>query len=164
MQEEIERIIAFLRHIGLGVDEGPVPDAAFLPGVRILAGRIVFDRRVLAWPGDLLHEAGHVATTPAAHRGQLSDDVSGQEEHPGAGEAEATAWAYAAVIATGLDASVLFHPGGYRGQSAALIATYGMGVYPGCRGLSEAGMTLIGQAARDRDLAPYPHMQRWLRD
>ena len=67
-------------------------------------------------------------------------------------------------MALGLPAAVLFHPGGYRGQSEGLIITYGAGVYPGARGLAEAGMALVGEAAVVKGMPPYPHMQRWLRD
>lgn len=163
MAETIDLIVGFLRDIGLRVREGTVPDDAFLPGLRIASGGIIFDRRKLRWPGDLLHEAGHLATTPSAHRASLRDDIADQETHAHAGEAEATAWAYAASIALGLPPAVLFHAGGYHGQSEALIATYVAGVYPGCRGLAEAGMTLMGDAARALDAPPYPHMRRWLR-
>lgn len=157
-------IVAFLRQLGLGVNEGEVSDDAFLPGLRITAGQIVFDPHKLRWPGDLLHEAGHLAMTPAARRATLSDDLAGQPSDAHAGEAEATAWAYAATVALGLPPDVLFHAGGYHGQSQALIATYGAGVYPGAHGLSEAGMALIGEAARAQGLPPYPHMLRWLRE
>jgi len=164
MAAAIDLIVAFLRQLGLGVSEGEVSDDAFLPGLRIKAGEIVLDPGKLRWPGDLLHEAGHLAMTPAAQRGALSDDLAGQQSDAHAGEAEATAWAYAATVALGLPPEVLFHAGGYRGQSQGLIATYGAGVYPGSRGLCEAGMALIGEAARAQGLPPYPHMLRWLRE
>ena len=93
MTETIDPIVDFLRGIGLAVNEGDVPDDAFLPGLRIAAGGIVFDRSKLRWPGDLLHEAGHLAMTPQAHRAALCDDLADQESHAHAGEAEATAWA-----------------------------------------------------------------------
>jgi len=62
-----------------------------------------------------------------------------------------------------LPLTLLFHDGGYRGNSAGLIATFSMGVYPGCHGLVRAGMTLTGDAAAAAGVAPYPHMIRWLR-
>lgn len=156
-------IVAFLRGIGIAVTPGRVPEDAFLPGVRIAEGGLVYDPAALRWPGDLLHEAGHIATTPAAQRHHLSDDLAGQEAPEQGGEIEATAWAYAASVALGLDPRVLFHEGGYHGKSAGLVLTYGAGVYPGCKGLADAGMTRIGDAAREHGVAPYPHMIRWLR-
>ncbi|UOV05081.1 hypothetical protein MUU77_07340 [Pseudoxanthomonas sp. F37] len=72
--------MAFLRGIGLVVTEGRVPDDCFLSGVRIHRGTLVFDRQRLQWPGDLLHEAGHIALTPAALRAALSDALDAQHE------------------------------------------------------------------------------------
>lgn len=163
MQELTDRIVTFLRDVGISVSEGPVAGNAFLPGVRIQSGTLVFDRRTLAWPGDLLHEAGHIAVTPAAMRDTLSDELDGQAADAHGGEAEATAWAYAASVALGLEPSVLFHSGGYHGNAAGLILTYTAGVYPGCAGLVAAGMTLPGNAAAAGNAAPYPNMLRWLR-
>lgn len=158
-----DRIVDFLRGIGLVVEDGPVPDDAFLPGIRILAGRIVVDRGKLAWPGDLLHEAGHIAVTPASARARLSDGLE-ESEHSHAGEMEATAWAYAAIRFLDLDPAVLFHAGGYHGRSESLVTTYGAGVYPGCMGLSQAGMTLLAPQAAEKGAKPYPDMVRWLRE
>lgn len=160
----VERIAGFLNQIGLEAAPGAVPADAFLPGVRILAGRIVYDPATLAWPGDLLHEAGHLAVAPAALRPTLSDGIELPDEVLHAGEMEATAWAYAAVCHLGLDPAVLFHAGGYHGNSAGLVATYSMGVYPGAAGLAGAGLTHVGPAARDAGLPVYPRMSRWLRD
>lgn len=159
-----ERIAGFLREIGLRVREAPVPDDAFLPGVQVQAGEIIFDRARLAWPGDLLHEAGHIAVTPAARRHELPALLDDHPINAPGGEIEATAWAYAACVHLGLPASVLFHPGGYHGRSESLVMTYSMGVYPGSAGLAAHGLTFVGEPARERGLPPYPHMLRWLRD
>lgn len=156
-------IIDFLRSIGIVVREDDVSDDAFLPGLRIEAGELIVDRAKLRWPGDLLHEAGHIAVTPENERARLTDDVDGQVEAAHAGEVEATAWAYAATVVLGLSPSVLFHEGGYRGKSAALILTYSVGVYPGAYGLSQAGMTRVGEAGQEEGVAPYPNMVHWLR-
>ena len=152
----IQEILSFLRDIGLPVREGGVTEGSFLPGVRIEDGGLVVDRDRLAWPGDLLHEAGHLAVTPAARRPLLAVNVESE-----GGEVEATAWAYAASRHLGLSASVLFHEGGYQGKSASLIFTYESGVYPGAHGLAQAGMTAVGPGVDP--VAAYPHMTRWLR-
>lgn len=156
-------IVEFLNRIGIATAEGDVPDTSFLPGVRIEAGRLVYDP-ALPWPGDLLHEAGHLATAPAQWRVGLSDGVELPASVAHAGEAEATAWAYAAVRHLQLDPAVLFHPGGYQGASERLVATYEAGVYPGAHGLVQAGMTAAGPEARARGWPVYPQMARWLRD
>ncbi len=164
MNASTEAIVGFLRGIGIVVREGAVADDAFLPGLVVERGEIIFDAGRLAWPGDLLHEAGHIAVTPPAQRRLLPDSLSGHPIDAEGGEVEATAWAYAASVALGLDPAVLFHPGGYHGRSAALVLTYAMGVYPGAKGLADAGMTLVGDRARQAGVPPYPHMTAWLRE
>jgi hypothetical protein len=160
----LESIIEFLTQIGISVVEGVVPPDSFLPGIRLAHGTLIFDRRSLRWPGDLLHEAGHIAVTPAGLRNELDDALEGAAPVPHAGEVEATAWAYAALVYLQLPPAVLFHEGGYHGHSAGLITTFSCGVYPGAFGLSQAGMTLVGTAAKTAGVPPYPHMIRWLRE
>ena len=46
-----DRILAFLRSIGLAVCEAEVPERSFLPGVRIERGGLRVDRARLRWPG-----------------------------------------------------------------------------------------------------------------
>jgi hypothetical protein len=162
MEDPTIKIVAFLNSIGIPVREGPVAADSFLPGLSIINGSLVYDRLSLQWPGDLLHEAGHIATTPTSMRAVLNDSLEPSALVQHAGEAEATAWAYAATVYLGLAPSVLFHLGEYHGKSSSLIATYSCGVYPGCYGLSQAGMTLLGVDATSTP--PYPHMTQWLRD
>lgn len=150
-------LLDFLSGIGIRVREGEVPADSFLPGIRLVAGALVVDRAALRWPGDLLHEAGHIATTPGSLRAQLDDQLADDPAIPHRGEAEATAWAWAALTQLGLPAGLLFHAGGYHGHSAGLALTYAMGVYPGAAGLARAGMTTLGGADG------YPRMRRWLR-
>lgn len=162
--EPLNAILAFLEEISLPMQEGSVPADSFLPGIRVSRGMLIFDRPAVRWPGDLLHEAGHIAMTPAAVRPALEDALDLDGSVPQAGEAEVTAWAYAAIVHLRLPPSLLFHEGGYRGHSPGLITTYSRGVYPGAFGLAMAGMTLVGEEARRAGVAPYPRMTRWLRE
>ncbi len=164
MDANTETIVGFLRGIGIVVRAGDVAGDSFLPGVLVERGEIVFDARHLAWPGDLLHEAGHIAVTPPGLRHLLPDSLSGHPVDAAGGEVEATAWAYAATVALGLDPAVLFHDGGYHGKSAGLRMTFALGVYPGAKGLADAGMTLVGETARQAGVPPYPHLLHWLRE
>lgn len=161
--ELISRIVAFLRGIGLTVREGAVAQDAFLPGLRIEAGSLVYDAARLRWPGDLLHEAGHLAVMPAALRHLLDDRIEVPPEATHAGEIEAMAWSYAAVRALALDPAVLFHEGGYHGRSPSLLLNFSLGVYVGAAGLHATGMALPPAAAAAAGLQPYPAMQFWLR-
>ena len=70
------RITAFLREIGIPVEAASLAHGeTFLPGIRLERGALLVDDAKLAYPGDLLHEAGHVAMTPPELRSHLSGDV-----------------------------------------------------------------------------------------
>jgi hypothetical protein len=158
------KIILFLTSIGIEVVPAQLESQCFLPGLCIEAGRLLVDEARLTYPGDLLHEAGHLAVAPSGVRATLSGEVNipGADMH--AVEAQATAWAYAALVHLRLAPTLLFHDGGYAGKSAGLIFTYTSGVYPGAYGLQLAGMTATGEVARTLSIAPYPNMIKWLRD
>jgi hypothetical protein len=157
------RLLRFLREIGLDVVEEPLACPGFLPGVAIRDGGLVVDRSQLQWPGDLLHEAGHLAVMPSHLRPLQSGGLHDCEHVPHAGEAEATAWAYAASCAVGLPVGELFHAGGYHGRGDALAMTFGCGVYPGLHGLMQTGMAHGMAQAAELGTQAFPHMLRWLR-
>ena len=60
---DLTTIVDFLNSIGIEATQGSVSASSFLPGVRIESGRLIYDP-AMPWPGDLLHEAGHIATAP----------------------------------------------------------------------------------------------------
>ncbi|MDR3418389.1 MAG: hypothetical protein P4L83_19640 [Nevskia sp.] len=159
----IDRIVAFLMSIGIEARPAALPEGTFLPGVKVAGGALVFDR-ARVWPGDLLHEAGHIAVTPAAERDALEGDVDTEGEAASNGEVEAIAWSFAAARHIGLPLELLFHPEGYRGRAQALLLSYRIGVYPGAYGLSRIGLTRTETDAAQQGGAPYPHMTRWLRE
>lgn len=164
-QDEVaSRIAGFLTEIGIEVVPAQLEHDSFLPGILVLSGKLLVDETKLIYPGDLLHEAGHLAVAP----GDVRHSLSGEVIIPGANmdvvEVQATAWAYAATVHLDLDSRVLFHEGGYKGQSEGLIITYGAGVYPGAYGLQELGMTAGRELAGRLGVAEYPHMLRWLRE
>jgi hypothetical protein len=144
------RIAGFLNEIGLPVRAGEIPEPTFLPGIHVFGGVLVVDEGRLAYPGDLLHEAGHLAVTPAARR----DSIDGNAGDDGGEEMAAIAWSYAAAVHLELSPDVVFHAAGYRGGSSSLIDNFGAGRYVGVPYLKWIGLT--GDA--------YPAMTRWLRD
>ncbi len=156
------RVISFLRDIGLVVTEAEVPSDSFLPGLRIVQGGLQVDLDRLRWPGDLLHEAGHLAVVPAALRGTMDDALAELPPVPHGGEIEATAWAWAALRYLGMPSEVLFHEGGYHGRSQGLRTTFELGVYLGAAGLVSAGLAATPTQA-SAGAAPYPHLMAWLR-
>lgn len=158
-----KRIADFLTEIGIEVVPARLSAATFLPGIAVENGRILVDEEKLIYPGDLLHEAGHLALAPRDVRSGLSGEVLLPDANMNLVEAAAIAWSYAASLHLGLDPRTVFHEGGYRGQSAALLMNFQVGVPLGVNGLQDAGMTMIENAARE-GVRPYPHMLKWLRD
>lgn len=158
------RIAAFLIEIGIEVLPQEVPQQTFLPGILVSNGRLLVDETKLLYPGDLLHEGGHLAVVPAALRSQLSDEVELPEMNMDTVEAASIAWSYAAALHLGIDPEVVFHANGYLGQAAALLFSLRMGVVPGANGLQERGMTAAGVRAQELGIPAYPHMIKWLCD
>jgi hypothetical protein len=158
------RIVDFLIGIGIPVEAAELPDDTFLPGIALERGTLLVDEARLAYPGDLLHEAGHIAATPAWARPSLSGAI----EVPGLDtsnlEWAAVPWSYAAACAIGIDPVEVFHAGGYRGHSPGLLTNFAAGVPIGVHLLEDAGMTAGGARAAALGVPPYPHMLRWLRD
>ncbi len=162
--EHYRPIIDFLIRIGVPIAEMPLPDDTFLPGIALQAGRLLVDPDKLLWPGDLLHEAGHIAVLPSVLRSRLNDDLSDDIDAAFASEAEAMAWAYAAAMEVGLPLNALIHEGGYKGRSVEVLSMYSFGIYPGLRGLCETGMAAAPGFTPDCGDVRYPRMLAWLRD
>jgi hypothetical protein len=142
------KIAGFLARIGIPLTLEPAGDG-LLPGLTVRDGGIVADPGRLFYPGDLLHEAGHIAVTDPAYRPTLSE-VS---DDPGE-EMAAIAWSWAAAAELGLDPTLVFHADGYRGGSPAIIENFAAGRWVGVPLLAFWGMT---------EQAMFPRMIRWLR-
>jgi hypothetical protein len=146
-------MVEFIREIGIPVERGEVTDG-LLPGLAARGGALVVDEARLAYPGDLLHEAGHLAVADPSDRGTMNAVGDDPAE-----EMAALAWSYAAVRHLSLDPSVVFHRHGYgEGGGAALIAAFQRPGGPGVPMLKLWGMTGGSSAARH-----FPTMLRWLR-
>ena len=156
----LDTIVQFLRSIGLVVEAAELPGDTFLPAIRIVAGGLRYDPVRLQTPGDLLHEAGHLAIVP--ERALLNDAIDNQQPDAATDEVEAIAWSWAALVHLGLPGELLFHPGSYKGQAEGLLMSYRLGVYFGAAGLARRGLCLLPAQAAGSGVQPYPHMQRWL--
>jgi hypothetical protein len=152
-----ERLADFVRSIGIDVRATTLPDKTFLPGLDIRDGAILIDEVRLAYPGDILHEAGHLAVTDPAERDAPTLSPNGGDEMT------AIAWSYAALRHLELDPAVVFHPDGYKGGAAAIIENFNAGRYFGVPLLQLYGMSCEPHRAAEMGVAPYPAMQRWLR-
>lgn len=155
-----EPILDFLSRIGIPVTIAETAADTFLPGIRIAGGTLILDPARPFHPGDLLHEAGHIALTEAPLRAGL-DEV---KDDPGE-EMAALAWSYAAAHAIGLDPAILFHDQGYKGASQSLIDAFTApgGGGPGVPMLEWYGMTASARTAARTGRAAFPAMSRWLR-
>jgi hypothetical protein len=152
-----ERLASFVRGIGIDVRAAALPETTFLPGLEISHGAILVDEERLAHPGDLLHEAGHLAVTDAAER-------NAPTLSPNAGdELTAIAWSYAALRHLDLDPAIVFHRDGYKGGAQSIRENFDAGHSFGVPLLQLYGMSVEPRQAAERGLAPYPHMLRWLR-
>jgi hypothetical protein len=143
------RIAGFLDSIGLPVRAAAVPERTFLPGLHIHHGTLLVDESRLLYPGDLLHEAGHLAVMEPERRPSLAGDVGDS----GGEEMAAIAWSYAAAMHLGIPPEVVFHEDGYRGGAANLVENFTLG-----RPIGLPYLKWIGLAGDD-----YPTMRRWLR-
>lgn len=177
-------VIEFVRSIGIPVTVTELTaKSTFLPRVRIQAGELLVDPGV--FPGDILHEAGHIATIPEPFRhladGNLSAvframgeyveeelvDIGGYKEDPIArgimqcSDPEATAWQYAAAKHIGLPDKWLFPKESYNGDAMGILLGLKSSRYLGINGLQAAGWTVI-RATPYRPLPEYPKLVRWL--
>jgi len=152
----VGRIVAFLRQVGIPVEVTTLDHETFLPGVAVAGAGLRVDPARLAWPGDLLHEAGHVAVGDPDRRDQGVSDDPGEEM-------AALAWSFAAATHMGLDASVPFHEGGYRGGGGTLVEMFSQGGYVGVPMLAMWGLTVEPHRAKATGERPFPHMLAWRR-
>ncbi len=153
-------IVPFLKQIGIPVAVEPLADGTLLPGATVRHGKLVFDPEQLPWPGDLLHEAGHIAVTPPELRESQAEIVDNPVE-----EMAAMAWSYAAALAIDIDPAIVFHDGGYKGGGQRFLSSYQDGPTGGIGVpiLQTYGMTAEPMLADRLGLAPFPAMARWLR-
>lgn len=157
----IDRMADFIRSVGINVIETEIAEHTILPGVSLQNGGIVFDRARLSFPGDLLHEAGHLAVKSPADRA-ATHHTAGDDP---AEEMMAMAWAWAAGKHLGIPPEVVFHEAGYhKGDASPLIDNFSQGRWFGVPMLQFLGMTAEPHQAENLGRQPYPHMTRWIRE
>lgn len=156
----VQRISDFLNGIGVPVLRKSLPDDTFLPGIRIEYGSLAIDPSKLKYPGDMLHEAGHIAVMPPSVRATAFSDAGDNLGE----EIAAQAWSYAAALACNVPADVVFHPDGYKGSAARLKDYYESEErFAGLPLLACYGLTAMpGDKAGDDDCR-FPQMKAWVR-
>jgi hypothetical protein len=157
--ELLDLFIDFIEKIGIPVSEGEVKQGTFLPSIEIRNGGLIVDRKNLEYPGDLLHEAGHIAVTRKNERSGLCGNVTDNNPEKDGDEFAVLLWTYAVCLHLRIHPSVVFHEAGYKGDSQWLINTFENGTYMGLPLLVWMGL------AHDKNHPQgYPAMIKWLRD
>ena len=157
-KETFERALAFIQRIGIETEYRSLDvSACFLPGLLIENGKIIIDEAKLKNPGDILHDAAHLAVVPEKERGLLNGpDIQSRKDAP-AEEMMCIAWSYAACCYLDIDPAFVFHDDGYRGGSDSIIENFKNGKYVGVAILEWLGMTTT------KGQNKYPVMNDWLR-
>ena len=67
----VRDLAAFVRSIGIEVQACSINWKTQFPGLEIRAGAVLVDENQLIHPGNILHEAGHIAVHDPARRGDM---------------------------------------------------------------------------------------------
>ncbi|SOD13377.1 hypothetical protein [Pedobacter xixiisoli] len=160
-KELITLLVNFLKEIGLTVEFAVEKEPGFLPGIHIRNGGLSIDTEKLLHPGDILHEAGHLATLPYHIRCELDGKLPDTDTHRSA-ELMTLAWSYAATLHLKIPANVVFHENGYKGGAQNLIDNFEQGRFIGVPMLQYYGLTYDEQNAERLGVQPFPHMVNWV--
>lgn len=153
-QNIIDHIVRFLQSINISVVEQELPNDTFLPGLSLYGNSILMDREKLKYPGDILHEAGHLAVTEEEIRPLIGTSKM-SDTWPTAGDEIATIiWSYAACRFLKLDLEIVFHPNGYKNDAEWLIEQFNNKNYIGLPLLE--WMSLCNKEE-------FPKMNKWTR-
>ena len=161
MNNLLNKILPFLKQIGLQYHLEPLNENTFLPGLRLRKGELVIDADKLLYPGDVLHEAGHLACVPDQVRRGMSGDLEDIDVHR-SGEMMAIAWSYAAAVFLQINPEIVFHEKGYKGGGKDILHNFENGYYIGLPMLQWSGMCYDQTTAEKMGLPCFPHMIRWV--
>jgi hypothetical protein len=151
------RLVNFVRSIGIEVHSCGISWKTFFPGLDVKQGVVLVDESQLIHPGNILHEAGHIAVhDPAKRRDEKFSPTRGEEMG-------ALIWSYAATVHLGLDSELVFYPGSYHGWATSLIENFAEGRYIGVPLLQRFGMAVEPRLAAEKGVEPFPHMLKWVR-
>jgi hypothetical protein len=153
----VAELAGFVEACGIKIAPAALAADTFLPGLQIRSGALLVDEARLLYPGDVLHEAGHLAVSDPVERENAAFEATPAEEMA------SIAWSYAAARALDIAPDVVFHPAGYKGAAAALLENFAAGRYIGVPMLQLWGMSVEPHRAAARGVPPFPHMLRWLR-
>jgi len=162
--KNFDKAVSFIESVGIEVRFSGITGKTVLPGITIENGAIVVDKEALQCPGDILHEAGHIAVVPASERATLNTADIGKRRDFAAEEMMAISWSYAACMHLQLDPSFVFHDEGYKGESAQIIERFTQGQYLALPMLQWVGMAQERRSETEPEKPVFPAMLRWLRE
>ncbi|MBS1522311.1 MAG: hypothetical protein JST50_15025 [Bacteroidetes bacterium] len=156
----MEQMLSFIKGIGLEYHFETIEPKTFLPGLDFRKGALIIDRDKLLYPGDILHEAGHLACMPPDVRKTMTGDLENNNLNQG-GEMMAIAWSYAVCLHLGIRPEVVFHENGYKGSGGSIVDNFNEGNYFGVPLLEWCGMCYSPKAAKKLNAEPFPSMISW---
>ena len=156
----MDQMLVFIKEIGLEYNFETIEKDTFLPGLDFRAGVLLIDLDKLLYPGDILHEAGHLACMPPDIRKTMSGDLENNNLNQG-GEMMAIAWSYAACLHLGIEPEVVFHENGYKGSGSNIVDNFNEGHFFGVPLLEWCGMCYNPATAKLLNAKPYPQMLSW---
>ena len=160
---EIKKILSFLTEIGIDVIEKELNDT-FLPGLDLGPNYVIIDYDKLLYPGDILHEAGHLAVTSSSDRKLVGTEKIASNWPTEAEEMAAILWSFAACSHLELPIELVFHPDGYKNDSEWLISNFTSGNFIGLPFLEWIGLTLGSDSATKEGKPAFPTMLKWMRE
>lgn len=154
----LKRIFQFFDEISISYNFTKIETETFLPGIKIKNGSLQIDMEKLKYPGDLLHEAGHIAVSSSTERESLNDNVVENSSEKAGEELAVLLWSFAAARKIGLPSEIVFHEDGYKNEAKWLKEQFESEKYIGLPLLQWMNMTdSEGENA-------FPKMRTWLRE
>lgn len=160
---EIQKVLSFLNEIGIAVIEKELEET-FLPGLSLGPNCIYIDFDKLLYPGDILHEAGHLAVTTAVQRKVVGTKEMSPDWPTQAEEIGTILWSFAALNHLQLPLEFVFHPNGYKNASDWFISNFSTQSYIGLPFLEWVGLCLSEDRAIKEGKPAFPAMLKWMRD
>jgi hypothetical protein len=162
-QAYMRKMLGFLDEIGIPWRMADIPTDTFLPGLAVQEGGLLIDEAKLKFPGDILHEAGHIALIPLEKRPMFSGNVAEMlPEHAG-DEVAVILWTYAVCLHLELPLEMVIHDHGYHSNAEWLRQLFESGNYIGLPLLVWMGLCEDPKMARQEGREGFPKMRRWTR-
>ncbi|MBC3873948.1 hypothetical protein H8K55_10125 [Undibacterium sp. LX15W] len=154
----------FVEGLGITIIFRQLHAPTFLPGLDLGPNCIYVDSEKLLYPGDLLHEAGHLAVTTAPQRAAVGSAALELPWPTDGEEIAAVLWSYAAAVHLEIPLEIVFHSEGYKNESGWLIDHFQQKQFIGLPLLQWMGLCYDEQQAPLHQAQPFPVMRKWMRD